>query len=170
MYILTPVLIKFVDSVKLGASAPAGLEPRRLKIVSPATALPTYEQSYKRVWWIDIPHDGVLPLQLFPSRYLQSPGHYSVSLYRPGNTLPEYTQVWEVPVTTSYGTLELIRGAGSSDLLPPEVFCDISIPGYDDWHVGDGHIVWGANQPLETYTVSYLIPLTLAQVVRTGVV
>jgi len=166
-----PVLIQFVEAVRLQGEAPNA--PRtnlRLEISSPSTNLPGYYQSLQRTWVIPVSETGLLQLELLPSRYLNSPRHYRVRLFRSGNTQPEAVQIWDVPAVYKYQHLDLVRSNQTYDELPPEVFAGVEVPGYSGWRLQQLGILWGdpgTAPPLGTsYSLKYLLPLSLADIVK----
>mgnify|MGYP001135350514 CR=1 FL=1 len=165
-----PILIRLVEAVLVQGQPPnppeAGL---RLEISSPATNLPGYYQSFQRTWVLPVPTTGTLQLALLPSKYLNAPRQYRVRFYRQGMTQPDALQVWEVPEFYKFSYLELVRSQESFDVLPPEVFAGIEVPGYEGWQFDAGRLVWDPQQappPGTALTLRYLQPLSLHDIVR----
>jgi hypothetical protein len=164
-----PVLVLFTEAVRVQGRAPNALDANlKLEISCPSTNLPGYYQSLQRSWVIPVREDGLLQLELLPSKYLCAPRTYRVKLYRLGNSTPEFTQEWEVPPVYKYQTLELVRSSLPYDELPVEVFAGVEIPGYEGWEIQPRQLIWHGGSPGvgQAYSLHYLLPLNLGDVVK----
>lgn len=162
----TPVLVQYVEPIRLAGEAPQKPQARWLEITAPSSRLPGYAQCLRSCFRVPIPESGYVQLELLPSDGFSSPQHYIVKLFTGTNTKPDVVQNWHIPRWEKYETIDIVRTDQPYDPLPWHVFSQIKIPGYEKWFYKDQHIHWveGAPPPGTAYSLSYVRPLSLYQV------